>query len=85
MAALTFGSVTVTCPVCGDPLTLKVEARKVVHARVDPDEDAVTMTARLHVELPDFDDPTTFPDGHVQCFTVADEDRAAILAFESGE
>ncbi len=84
MAKTSFGSVTVKCPVCGQDLTVGLEARKVIHTSVDPtDPDSVAkMTGRLHVVLPDFDDPSTYPVGHDECFTVTDEDRAAIAELE---
>lgn len=83
MAALTMGSATVDCPVCGEPLVIKLEARKVIYSRVSPQDNSVTMTASVHVTLPDFEDPDTYPVDHVDCFTVTDEDRAQIAAFEA--
>jgi hypothetical protein len=81
MAAPELGSVTVTCPVCKRPLTLKIEARRVIHSTIGQHE--TRMTAKLHVELPDFDDLSTYPEGHEPCFSVSKQERTDIAAYEA--
>lgn len=76
-------SITLNCPMCGEPITLQVEATKMIHTKITPGSDVVTMRASLRLTFPELDNVDLIPADHFACFTVSDADRAAILEYEA--